>query len=101
MEVYGIDMDAHTRCIHYNTSLDVVAIKFKCCGKYFACFECHEAMADHPAEKYDALTMKAILCGVCGFEMTILEYQRCESKCPECSFAFNPGCKEHWDHYFF
>ena len=29
--VYGSIVDHETRCIHYHTQLDIIAIKFKCC----------------------------------------------------------------------
>jgi hypothetical protein len=27
---------------HYSTALDIVTIKFVCCGRYYACFYCHQ-----------------------------------------------------------
>jgi uncharacterized CHY-type Zn-finger protein len=36
-EVHGIDLDAQTRCIHYRKQSDIIAIKMKCCGVYYAC----------------------------------------------------------------
>jgi uncharacterized CHY-type Zn-finger protein len=49
-EVRGIDLDPQTRCTHYRTVLDIIAIKMKCCGVYHAYKECHEALSDHPIE---------------------------------------------------
>src|ERR1700735_1462621 len=49
-EVRGIELDAQSRCAHYSSPLDIVAIKMKCCGGYFACKECHAALADHVLE---------------------------------------------------
>lgn len=40
-KVYGATVDQETRCTHYNTPFDVIAIKFKCCHKYYPCFKCH------------------------------------------------------------
>lgn len=40
--VYGQSIDKQTRCIHWHSALDVIAIKFKCCDKYYPCFSCHE-----------------------------------------------------------
>ena len=39
--VYGVNLSACTGCAHYASPLDVVAIQFKCCGAYFACYSCH------------------------------------------------------------
>src|SRR6476469_4671493 len=80
-EVYGVNVDPQTRCAHYNSELDIIAIKFKCCGEWFPCFECHAAMADHDAEVWptDAFDERVILCGVCGNRLTIREYLACAS----------------------
>ncbi|MBI2743937.1 MAG: hypothetical protein HYX48_08490 [Chlamydiales bacterium] len=91
-----------TGCVHYHGPLDVIAIKFKCCLRYWACFYCHEAGADHPAERWDASEYEtlAILCTCCGAELTIREYLSCNMECPKCSAGFNPGCKEHYHLYW-
>src|SRR5712672_257392 len=46
-EVRGVELDAETRCVHYRSVLDIVAIKMACCGVYWACKDCHEALAGH------------------------------------------------------
>ena len=53
--------------------LDIIAIRFKCCDKYYPCYQCHEETADHPAQMWnkDEWDTMAILCGVCKTEMTI------------------------------
>ncbi|WP_458190666.1 CHY zinc finger protein [Haladaptatus sp. NG-WS-4] len=101
-EVHGVDVDPETRCSHYDSERDVIAIRFPCCGEFYPCYWCHDAVADHPREawpetKRDA---EAVLCGVCGTELTIAEYLACDSRCPECDAAFNPGCAEHYELYF-
>lgn len=100
--VHGVDLDSETRCAHYDSSRDVVAIRFPCCGDYFACYDCHTALADHEAERWpaDARDHRAVLCGVCGTELTIEEYLRCDDCCPDCGAAFNPGCANHYHLYF-
>ena len=45
--VKGKLTDTHTRCVHYHSPLDVIAIKFKCCNQYFACYYCHQEEAGH------------------------------------------------------
>jgi uncharacterized CHY-type Zn-finger protein len=100
--VRGVEVDAQTRCVHYRSAADIVAIKMKCCGVYYACKDCHVEMAGHdivvwPRGERDA---KAILCGACGKELTIREYLECEARCPACGAGFNPGCREHHHFYF-
>ncbi|MDW0118258.1 CHY zinc finger protein [Sporosarcina thermotolerans] len=100
--VAGSVIDNETRCTHYHSILDIIAIKFYCCNTYFPCFQCHEEAGCGspevwPAEKFDE---KAILCGCCGNELTVNEYQNCNSVCPYCTAKFNPGCSLHKRLYF-
>lgn len=37
-KVYGSLIDTETRCRHYFTEEDIIAIKFKCCNKYYPCY---------------------------------------------------------------
>jgi uncharacterized CHY-type Zn-finger protein len=100
--IKGKIIDTHSRCQHYHSALDIIAIKFKCCGDYYPCFLCHEETAGHQAEvwgKAETDTL-AILCGVCRHEMTIAEYQNSGSLCPNCGAAFNPRCALHYHLYF-
>jgi len=101
-EVRGIAVDAQTRCAHYHSAIDIVAIKMACCGVYYACKDCHDALAGHaakvwPLSERDSL---AILCGACGAELTIREYMTSGNVCPRCDAAFNPGCRNHYHFYF-
>lgn len=100
--VLGINLDAQTRCAHYHGPTDIIAIKMKCCGVYYACKDCHLALAQHPIEvwEYAKWDEKAILCGACGGELTIREYMRSEFRCPGCHAEFNPGCRNHHHYYF-
>lgn len=101
-DVRGVDLDSETRCAHYDSPQDVIAVRFPCCREYFACYECHTACADHDAGRWsaDAREERAILCGVCGTEFTISEYLACDHACPDCDAAFNPGCANHYHLYF-
>jgi uncharacterized CHY-type Zn-finger protein len=101
-DVRGIRVDAQTRCAHYNTPLDVIAIKMRCCRTYFACKDCHDALADHPLEPWsrEEEAQRAVLCGVCRSELTISEYLTSPERCPQCGVGFNPGCHEHHGYYF-
>ncbi len=101
-QVNGVGLDAQTRCVHYNKSVDVIAIKMKCCGAYYACKDCHDALAGHAIEVWprDEWDQPAVLCGVCGVEMTVREYLGCSNQCPGCGASFNPGCRNHYHFYF-
>ena len=71
--VRGVNLDPQTRCAHYHGPTDIIAIKIKCCGVYYACKDCHSALADHTIEVWPETEWDepAILCGACGTELTI------------------------------
>ncbi|WP_321168112.1 CHY zinc finger protein [Halobaculum saliterrae] len=100
--VRGVDVGPETRCAHYDGRTDVIALRFGCCGRFFPCVECHDAVADHdpepwPRERFDE---PAVLCGVCGSTLSVDEYLDAEFVCPACDAPFNPGCAAHYDRYF-
>lgn len=101
-EVRGVGVDPETRCDHYDSERDVVAIRFPCCEVFYPCFRCHEAVADHPAERWpaDEFDAPAVLCGACGTALSVRAYLDCEASCPACGAGFNPGCADHYDRYF-
>jgi uncharacterized CHY-type Zn-finger protein len=101
-EVQGVNVEHQTRCTHYHGPTDVVAIKMKCCGVYYACKDCHEALANHEIKTWPEAEWgeKAILCGACGEELTILQYMQSGANCPRCAAKFNPGCRNHFHFYF-
>jgi len=98
----GVGVDDETRCLHYNSPRDVVAIRFACCDTYYPCHACHEACTDHDAERWptDRFDDPAVLCGACRESLTVEAYLGCEDACPNCGAAFNPGCAAHHDRYF-
>lgn len=100
--IKGKIIDDQTRCEHYHSELDIIAIKFKCCRDYYPCFQCHEEVAGHQAQKWskDERDEKAILCGVCKTELTINEYFHSGNICPSCNSHFNPKCNLHYHLYF-
>jgi uncharacterized CHY-type Zn-finger protein len=100
-EVRGIRLDSKTRCKHYHGPTDIIAIKMKCCGVYYACKDCHAALADHQIEVWPESEWNevAILCGSCGTETTIHNYMQSNSQCPACGEPFNPGCRKHYPLY--
>jgi uncharacterized CHY-type Zn-finger protein len=102
VEIHGVDVDPETRCAHYHTATDIIALKFKCCGKWFPCHLCHEEVARHdPAvwakQEFDEV---AVLCGGCGQQMSVSRYLNCNSTCPSCGRSFNPACAKHAHDYF-
>jgi uncharacterized CHY-type Zn-finger protein len=101
-EVHGVNLDPQTRCGHYHGPTDIIAIRMKCCGVYYACKDCHNALADHPIEVWPEREwdQRAILCGACGLELTIHQYMKSESRCPACREPFNPRCRNHYHIYF-
>ena len=102
VEVRGTNVDRQTRCEHYHSAFDIIAIKFNCCGDWFPCFECHTENAAHPAKVWatEDFETKAILCGNCGYRLSVTEYLKCDSVCPKCRSLFNPGCAKHYHLYF-
>lgn len=102
VRVLGIGVDAQTRCAHYHAPWDVVALKFKCCGGWYPCIDCHRAVADHAVAVWPIAerSAQAVLCGVCGARLAIDEYLAAASACPRCGAAFNPGCALHHHLYF-
>ena len=100
--VLGVCVDPATRCAHNASAVDVIAIKAPCCGEYYACVECHTALAGHalapwPRERWGE---HAVLCGVCQAELTVHEYLGANNQCPRCGTGFNPGCRKHYHLYF-
>ena len=100
--VKGRQTDDETRCVHYNSALDIIAIKFKCCNTYYPCYYCHEESTDHKADVWnkEEFETPVILCGKCKRELTFNQYKNCHYKCPHCNAAFNPKCSNH-DHLYF
>lgn len=101
-EVRGLEADPQTRCAHWRSARDIVAIQMRCCGEWYACADCHAALADHPIAVWPRAEWAepAILCGACGHRLSIAAYVGGEDRCPACSAPFNPGCRHHHHLYF-
>lgn len=99
--VRGPAIDGETRCVHYGSPLDVVALRAPCCDAWYPCHLCHAAVADHPLEVIPRAEhhLPAALCGVCRTTLSVPEYLAADS-CPSCGAAFNPGCAAHAHLYF-
>jgi uncharacterized CHY-type Zn-finger protein len=102
IDVAGVELDPQTRCAHYHSALDIVAIKMKCCGLFYACKDCHDALADHPIVVWPSSQWhtQAVLCGACQTALSIAEYIDGSNRCPTCEAPFNPGCRDHHHFYF-
>lgn len=100
--VYGVNVTPETQCAHYHSPLDIIAIKHKCCDKFYACIDCHSELAGHAAQVWgaDERAEEAVMCGNCKHILTITEYLECNNKCIQCQGGFNPGCRNHYDLYF-
>ncbi|MFB6140847.1 MAG: CHY zinc finger protein [Halosimplex sp.] len=98
----GVAVDAETRCAHYDSAVDLVALRFACCDCFYPCYRCHEAVTDHEPERIprESFDEPAVLCGACGATHSVREYLDCEDACPACGAGFNPGCRRHRDRYF-
>lgn len=101
-QIHGLSLDPQTRCLHYHSALDIMAIKMKCCGLFYACTDCHDALAKHPLAPWPATEFHepAILCGACRSILTISAYLQSNSRCPVCHAPFNPACRNHYHFYF-
>lgn len=97
------DLVGGVGCRHWHSPLDVVAIRFRCCGHTYPCLQCHAEAEDHPVRPWPAGEFDdraAVLCRVCGRWMTVNDYLGCGSTCPGCGASFNPGCALHAHVYF-
>jgi uncharacterized CHY-type Zn-finger protein len=112
VQIHGQVIDAQTRCIHWKSKRDVVALQFYCCRKFYPCSTCHDEEVDsecgrHEVKRWprDYWGQEAILCGSCKCLMSIWTYiglyeSDGETRCPSCSAEFNPGCRGHLGIYF-
>ncbi|HLQ82327.1 MAG TPA: CHY zinc finger protein [Pseudogracilibacillus sp.] len=101
IKINGKVIDDETRCEHYASKKDIIAIKFYCCEEYYPCYKCHEESVAHqikawPKEKFNE---QAIFCGVCKSEFSIEAYLN-QQTCPTCSSVFNENCRFHASIYF-
>ena len=99
---HGTGLNQRTQCVHYHSERDIIGIRFKCCGVFYACIKCHEEAVDHAPIVWPKaeFTAEAIYCGNCCSTLSISQYMGCDNTCPICQAAFNPGCANHYHLYF-
>ncbi len=76
IQVYGDILDEETRCQHYHSERDIIALKCFACQKYYPCFLCHDRYEDHAFLAYPVRRSedRVVLCGHCRTELTISQY---------------------------
>ena len=101
MNVKGLLVDNETRCEHYHSPLDIIAIKCKCCEIFYPCYRCHQFCESHEIIRWKSSEWdeKAILCGHCKKVLSIREYMNTDI-CIYCKAKFNPKCANHYHFYF-
>ena len=102
MDLRGVDVNERTQCAHYRSDRDIVAIRFKCCGTFYACVRCHDELAGHAPIRWSKgeRDIRAILCGNCHQTLSIADYLSGANSCPLCDAAFNSACATHHRFYF-
>ena len=100
--IHGTDVNERTQCAHYHSERDIIAIRHRCCGEFYACIRCHNEAVSHPAQVWPKTEFQtqAVYCGRCRHTLSIASYLSCNSTCPHCQAAFNPGCANHYHLYF-
>ena len=98
----GVAVGPETRCKHWDSDLDIVALRFGCCEVFSPCHACHAETADHDPEPWPRARFDdpAVLCGACGATLSARMYLDSSDACPACGAAFNPGCRRHRNRYF-
>ena len=99
-KVYGSLIDNETRCIHYHTFLDIIAIKFKCCEKYYPCYQCHNEHESHNIQRWSAEEFHKRRYFVEFVKMNSIHDYMMTETCPNCQAHFNSRCKFHYHLYF-
>ncbi|MFY9178835.1 MAG: CHY zinc finger protein [Venatoribacter sp.] len=99
--VQGQVIDDQTRCSHYHSAKDIIAMQFYCCGHWYPCYQCHNASTNHSIVPWPKklFSQRAVLCGNCKTTLSISEYLA-SNHCPHCQAQFNEGCSKHHAIYF-
>ncbi|MFL4356214.1 CHY zinc finger protein [Streptococcus uberis] len=94
----GMALDEQSRCYHYHSENDIVALKCQSCQKYYACYHCHDSLEDHLFVATNSQESYPVMCGVCQHLLSLKDYQK--GYCIFCQNPFNPKCSLHYDVYF-
>lgn len=46
-QAQGLLVDDEGRCVHYHGEKDIVSLQCYECKKYYACYQCHNAIETH------------------------------------------------------
>ncbi|MGX7031660.1 CHY zinc finger protein [Vagococcus zengguangii] len=98
MKIKGINLDKKGRCLHYHQTHDIVALKCNDCQQYYACYQCHDELEEHPFSPVSKNDESPILCGNCQQTLNYPQYQI--GHCPLCQHPFNTNCQLHANIYF-
>jgi uncharacterized CHY-type Zn-finger protein len=102
-KVLGREIDNESRCFHWHSKLDIVAMRFKCCMEYYGCRQCHDEIANHDVILWDLINdqyVDVVMCGSCASTLTTHDYLQGHDKCPTCKAPWNPRCELHRHLYF-
>lgn len=92
--IFGKLVDGQGRCEHYHTVRDIVANRCSVCGKFYACYKCHDELENHAFGAVDENESETVMCGVCHMLFSYKTYSAL-SKCSQCGSEFNPRCSLH------
>lgn len=101
MQIYGKLIDDETRCVHYHSEKDIVALQCATCRKFYPCYQCHNEAENHRFHVWQSNQFheNAVYCGHCRSTLSIHSYLN-TTKCPQCHHSFNPNCAKHYHLYF-
>lgn len=98
MKIFGKLTDSFGRCEHYHSELDIIANKCGICGKFYACYKCHDELENHAFGPVSSDEKDSVMCGVCGRLFSYNEYKILD-RCDNCKSFFNPRCALHCEIY--
>ena len=52
IQVQGLLVDNESRCVHYHGEKDIISLQCYECKKYYACYQCHNAIETHLFSPY-------------------------------------------------
>ncbi|MDK6233907.1 CHY zinc finger protein [Aerococcus sanguinicola] len=98
-QIRGLGLDGQGRCQHYHLPEDILALYCSTCRAYYACYRCHDALANHAFTPIRSDQADSLLCGACRATFDQATYEAL-GRCSHCRAAFNPACQRHAGLYF-